>query len=326
MTARRYLAFLLLGAACARGAPEDYDARGTVEVPEVDLGAMSAARVIAIRVEEGASVQAGDTVALLTQVDLGPTLAAQGARVATAAANLRDLEAGSRPEEMRRAEAEVGAATAELERATRELTRVRELASRDLVARQALDDAMTVEKVARARLSATEEALRLLKAGTRPERIAGGRAELANARAVLAQVEARAADLVLVAPVAGIVLSRNAEPGEGLAPNVPVVTIGETGRPYVRVFVPRSRVTSLVVGSAAQVVTEDGRTMAGRVVAINPKAEYTPRVALSEQERADLMFGVKVEFANPAEAPHPGLWVSLRLGAGTQRRKDARTP
>jgi hypothetical protein len=37
-------------------------------------------------------------------------------------------------------------------------------------------------------------------------------------------------------------------------------------------------------------------------------------VALSEQERADLMFGVKVEFTDAAAAPHPGLWVTVRLG------------
>ncbi len=315
MNSRRVLPLLMfLGAGCTSTPPAAYDARGTVEVPEIDLGAMSAARVIAIRVEEGAAVQSGDTVALLSQIEMSATLAGQGARVAAASANLRDLESGSRPEEVRRAEAEVGAASAELERATRELGRIRELASRDVLSRQTFDDAVTADRVARARLSASEEAVRLLKAGTRPERIAAGRADLANARAALAQIEARAADLVLVTPVAGIVLSRNAEPGEGLAPNVPVVTIGETARPYVRVFVPQSRVTGLAVGSAAEVVTEDGRTMAGRVVAINPKAEYTPRVALSEQERADLMFGVKVEFANPAEAPHPGLWVTVRLG------------
>ena len=71
---------------------------------------------------------------------------------------------------------------------------------------------------------------------------------------------------MLLAPVGGVVLSRNAEPGEGLAPNVPVVTIGETARPYVRVFVPQSRVATLTVGSRADIVTEDGRSMAGRIV------------------------------------------------------------
>ena len=309
-------AVLILGvaAACSGREADPYAARGTVEVPEADIGAMTAARVVSVRVDEGATVRPGDTLALLTQTDLSASLAAQGARVATAAANLRDLTAGARPEEIRRAEAELGAANAELTRATAELGRIRALAADDAVSKQALDDAISAERVARGRSQAADEAVRLLRAGSRPERIAGAQAELASARAALGQIEARATDLVLVAPVAGIVLSRNAEPGEALAPNVPVVTIGETGRPYVRVYVAQSLVATLRVGDAATVITGEGRSLAGRVVAINPRAEFTPRVALTEQERADLMFGVKVEFANPAEAPHAGLWVTVRLG------------
>jgi len=307
---------LILGfaAACDRREADPHAARGTVEVPEADIGAMTAARVLAVRVEEGAAVRAGDTLALLTQTDLSASLAAQAARVATAAANFRDLTAGARPEEIRQAEAELESATAELTRTVAELGRVRALAADGAVSKQALDDAVSAERVARGRSQAAAEAVRLLQAGSRPERIAGARAELASARAALAQIEARAADLVLVSPVAGIVLSRNAEPGEALAANVPVVTIGETARPYVRVYVPQSLAATLRVGDAATVITGEGRSLAGRVVAINPKAEFTPRVALTEQERADLMFGVKVEFASPAEAPHAGLWVTVRLG------------
>jgi len=311
---RSAVLILVLAAACSSREADPHVARGTVEVPEADIGAMTAARVVSVRVDEGSTVRPGDTLALLTQTDLSASLAAQGARVATAAANLRDLTAGARPEEIRRAEAELGAANAELTRATAELGRIRALAADDAVSKQALDDAISAERVARGRSQAADEAVRLLRAGSRPERIAGAQAELASARAALGQIEARAADLVLVAPVAGIVLSRNAEPGEALAANVPVVTIGEMGRPFVRVYVAQSLVATLRVGDAATVITGEGRSLAGRVVAINPKAEFTPRVALTEQERADLMFGVKVEFANPAEAPHAGLWVSVTLG------------
>jgi HlyD family secretion protein len=119
---------------------------------------------------------------------------------------------------------------------------------------------------------------------------------------------------VLIAPRDGVVLSRNAEPGEVLAAGTPVVTVGETARPYVRVFLPQWVVSHLGVGDTASVLTGDGRTLDGRVAAINPRAEFTPRVALTERERDDLMFGVKVEFIRPSEAPPPGLWVRVRIG------------
>ena len=300
-------------AGCRPGADSDLDARGTVEVPEVDLAALSAARVLSVPVEEGATVKAGDTVAVLSQVDLSATRAALQARVRTAEANLRDLEAGARPEEIHRAEAELSGARAESERAAKERDRIGDLVARDVVAKAQLDDAISADLVARGRRDAASEALRLLQAGSRIDRISAARSDVANARAALAQVDARAGDLVLVSPVAGIVLSRNAEPGEALGPNVPAVTVGEMGRPYVRVFLSQSRVVGVRVGDSAVVTTEDGRALPARVVALNPKAEFSPRVALTEQERADLMFGVKVEFARPEQAPHPGLWVRVRL-------------
>jgi len=290
----------------------------------VDISALSTARVVAVRVEEGARVEAGDTLAALTQVDLDASIAAERARVATALANLRDLEAGSRPEEIARARAELSGAAAEVDRTTKDLDRVRSLVSRELASREALDHAVSAEQVARGRMQAADEALRLLQAGSRREQVAGARGALAGARAALAQIEARATDLVLTAPVGGIVLSRNAEPGEALGAGVPVLTLGETARPFVRVYLPQSVVSGLAIGAAAEVLTGDGRRLPGRVVAINPRAEFTPRVALTESERADLMFGVKVEFDDPAVAPYPGLWVTVRLDAKTQRRKDAK--
>ncbi|HEX7025123.1 MAG TPA: HlyD family efflux transporter periplasmic adaptor subunit, partial [Gemmatimonadales bacterium] len=246
---RRGALLLLLALGCGPGADEPYEARGTVEVPEVDLSALAAARVLAVRVEEGASVQPGDTVALLTQIDLPASIAGQRARIAGAEANLRDLEAGSRPEEIARAEAELRSAEADVERTTPDLARLRDLVARDLESRQALDHAVTADQVARGRAQAAAEALRLLRAGSRPERIQGARAEVANARAALAQIEARATDLVLTSPVSGIILSRNAEPGEALTAGIPVVTVGETARPYVRVFLPQWLTAGLRVGA-----------------------------------------------------------------------------
>jgi HlyD family secretion protein len=304
---------LLLVAACGASA-DPFLARGTVEMPEVDLSTLAAARVVAVRVDEGALVQAGDTLAFLTQSDLDATLAAQRARVATAAANLRDLEAGSRPEEIRSAEGELRTAEAELQRLGKDLERTRGLAATGLVSQETLDHAVTAEQAARGRVQVAEERVRLLHAGSRPERIQAARSELNTARAALQQLVARASDLVLTAPVSGIVLSRNAEPGEALGAGIPVVTIGETARPFVRVFFPQSVVTGLTVGAPVMVLTGDGRSVPGRVTAINPRAEFTPRVALTEQERADLMFGVKVEFDDPAQAPYPGLWVTVEIG------------
>lgn len=303
----------LLAAACRSADSTWYLARGTVEVPESDLSAPQAARVLSIEVDEGMTVHAGDTLARLTQTDLPAALAAQRARLATAEANLRDLEAGPRPQEIRQAEAALASAEAEELRTRQALDRAQALIATNAIAHQQYDDAVAAERVAAQKVTEAREALALARAGTRPQRVEVARTEVGAARAGLAQVEAKATDLVLTAPFDGIVLGRQAQPGEALGPNVPVLTIGETVRPYVRVYVPQSVVAGLSVGTEVEVLVGQDRTVHGRVEAVNPKAEFTPRVALTEQERADLMFGVKVAFVRPAEAPHPGLWVSVRI-------------
>lgn len=307
---------LVSALACVRGNGGVYEARGTVEVHEVDLAALTQGKVLSVKVDEGARVNAGDTLAVVEQLDLNATLAAARAALATAEAKVRDLQAGARPQEIKQAEADVSAAEAESARAAKALDRARALLADNAIARQQYDDAVAANQVAGEKVNAAREALGLARAGSRPEQIRAAKAEAENARAALARVQANATGLVLVTPVTGIVLGRHAEPGEVLAAGVPVLTVGETAHPFVRVYLPQSVVTRLTVGTAVEVVTEDKRTMRGSISAINPKAEFTPRVALTEQERADLMFGVKVDFANAAEAPHPGLWVTVRVAEG----------
>jgi len=66
------------------------------------------------------------------------------------------------------------------------------------------------------------------------------------------------------------------------------------------------------VGDSATIELPTG-SLRARVASIAPQAEFTPRVALTEEERADLLFGVKVEPVEEARTLHPGLWVRVRL-------------
>lgn len=319
MTIRWLMVALVVATGCRQTRSTALSTRGTVEIPEIDLGPPVAARVVAVRVEEGTDVASGDTIALFTQTDLPASLAAGQARIAMARSGLKDLEVGARPEEIRRAEAEVAAVRAEAERTAGDLERFRSLYQRGVVAKQQLDNAATAASVAADRKRAAEEALALLRAGSRIDRVAMAGAELANARAALRMIEARAADLVIRAPVAGRVLLRQAEPGEYLGAGAPAVTLGDLARPFVRVYLPASQIAAIALGDRAT-VTVDGtdRIATARVVAINSKAEFTPRVALTESERADLMFGIKLEL-EPTAGLHPGLWVTVTFAPAPPR-------
>lgn len=307
-------AIVLLGAAC-RHETVDLKGTGTLEVVEIDVAPMTPARVLRVWREEGEAVRVGDTLVSLTQSTVQAEVEARRARVAAAEAQLRDLLAGARPAEIARAQADLRAAESEAERTAQDLARVTALAQSGTVSGQQLDAAKSAAALAAARRDAARDALRLLQEGTRPERVAAARAEVANARAALGAAVQTAADLVLVSPVSGTVMLRNAEPGEVLGAGIPALTIGELARPYVRIYVNQRALPGVRLGARAEGVLDGlpDHRFVGEVVAINSKAEFTPRVALTEEERADLLFGVKVAFRDTTGALKPGLPITVSI-------------
>lgn len=281
---------------------------------EVDVGPLQAARAVRVLVQEGDAVQAGDTLAVFSTPTLTASMAQADARAAAAEQSSRELSRGARPAEIARAEKELDAADAEATRAAADLARLEPLAARGDVSRATLDAARAAARVTADRRDAAREMVRLVRDGARVERRAAAAAEARGAQAAADGWRATANDLVLVSPVAGVVSSRNVEPGEVLAAGQSAVTVGQPDRPWARIYVSQFVLPQLKAGDTL-LAHLDGDTVAytGRITAIASKAEFTPRVALTEQEREDLLFGVKVEFTNRQQRLRAGLPVTVML-------------
>ncbi len=313
MTTMRRAAVLALAllAGC-RGEPGDIEATGTLEVVEVDAAPLQAARVVQVLADEGDTVRAGDTLATLTQALVVGDVGQREAHVAAAEARLREAQAGPRAAQIRAAEAELRAREAEAARLARDAERYQALLEGGALSRQAYDQARTAARVAASQRDAAAEAVRLLRQGTRAEEVEVARAEVAGARSALEAARGTRAELTLVAAVGGTVLGRWAEPGEVVAPGQAVLTVGETVRPWTRVYVGQDVLPTLRIGQAVEARLDafPDSSFGGRIVAVNDRAEFTPRVALTEDEREDLLFGVKVELA-ASPALKPGLPVTV---------------
>jgi HlyD family secretion protein len=292
-------------------------AQGTIEVEETDIVPTVRGRISRIWVGEGTQVHAGDTVVTLVSPSLPEDLHEREARVARAEAEVRDLERGSRPQEIARAEAELRSAQAEDARAAKELERMEALAADQVVSQQDADNARAAAGDARAKCEAREESLKLLREGPTREAREAARSRLAEAKAFLAQGHAADGELTLVAPVDGLVLPHYYRVGEVIEAGDPVMTTADASHPWVRVYVNQRDVPALRVGARAQALLDGAPDLPipGRIVAINHEAEYIPRVALTTEERADLMFGVKVALSSAAGAARAGLPATLRLNA-----------
>ncbi len=303
------MAPLLLAGWVACEVTDTRTATGTIEFTRTDVAAMVPARVVRVLVEEGQSVAAGDTIAVLSQTGLPQDIEQRRARVASAQAQLRDLERGARPQEIQRAEAELRVAESEAQRTAADTVRLVRLLASGGISQSAFDVAVTAARVASDRRDAVREALLLLRAGARPEQVEAARAAVRTARAQLAMGEAAVGALVLTAPAHGQVLARYAEPGEVLAAGVPVVSLGDARSAWIRVYVAPALFASIHPGDSVRITVDglEGRSFGARVTAMATAAEFTPRVALTEKERADLLFGVKLELSDTTGTLKAGL-------------------
>lgn len=295
------------------------EASGTVEATEAHLGFQAAGRIRQIRVEEGDPVRRSDTLAVL---DRRETLARREgvlAEIEAARASLRELESGSRVEEVRQAEAALDAAREKQEDARRDLERTRRLHEGGAVSQEALDKARTAYEVARSERRRAEEQLELLHSGPRPERIEAQRARLQGARASLRAVDARLENMVITAPFLGVVTVRHSEPGETVAPGSPVLTVMNPEDRWVRIYVREDRIGAVKLGQPASITTDtySGREYEGRVRFIASQAEFTPKNVQTTEERVKLVYAVKVQIAGDSEQDlKPGMPADVTIDTG----------
>ena len=244
---------VLAAGACTRGDQDRVVATGSLEVVEVDVSPIATARVLRVLVDDGDSVRAGDTVAILTQPTAQAVVEQSKAQVEASRAGLSEVENGPRAAEIRRARAELSAAEAEAARTAKDAERARALARTGSIPLQQRDAAEAAARQAAARRDAARQSLLLLQQGNRPERIAAAKAQVQGAQAGLSAVRATVGDLILLAPISGVVLSRNTQPGEIVTAGQSAVTLGEVRRPWVRVYVNARDIPSIAVGSILQV-------------------------------------------------------------------------
>jgi len=308
------LALALVVCSCRSKAPADrIRVSGQVEATDVQLAPQVGGRLLELHAVEGDRVNAGDVVARLDVADTKIAVARAQADHDQAEAQLRLLLAGARPEDVRQADAQVaaaqsnvGAAEAELASAQADVGRFEALLASNSGSRKQRDDAVTRRDVAKERLQAAQDQARAarenlarLRAGSRPEEIQAGRARVAAAAAQIATYEKAIADATVVAPVSGIVTEKLADVGELIQPRVPIVVISDLDHAWANVYVDEPFVPRLRLGQAATLFTDArGAGISGTLTYISQKAEFTPRNVQTADERAKLVYRVKVSVDN----------------------------
>jgi HlyD family secretion protein len=306
------LALVVSLSACAKS--NEIRGHGTLEIDEIDVASLVGGRVARLYVDEGDTVRAGDTLAVLDRGEVTAGLEAQAAQAERAMAQYRDIRSGPRTPELIAARSELAAATSAAEVAERDHRRALELLEGSVISAAEADRAKSARDAAVARRDAAREQLRMLEQGSRRGQVEAAASGAEAARAEFLASRSRAGELVLTAPSDGVVLLRNFDRGEIAAPGQPVVTLGDPDRLWMRVYIAAPDLPRVRRGAAVEVKVQGvAKSFAGRVSEIATAAEFTPRTALTEEERANLVFGVKVRIDPTGGGLQPGLPAEARI-------------
>ena len=300
----------------------EISASGTIEVVEADLGFQTAGRIEALPVREGNTVIRGATLAQLDRTELDARRAAAAAHLAAARALLDELRTGSREEVVAQGRAATRAALRRLNDAERDLERTRRLFEGGAVSQQAWDNQQTAFELADAEHDQARERQVVLERGPRPERIAAQAANVRQAEAAVAQIDATLANTAIIAPFDGIVTIKHREIGEIVPPGAPVVTVMNPDDRWVRIYLRQDVVGRVALGQTATITADaySDRTYRGEVTHIASEAEFTPRNVQTTAERVKLVFEVRVRIIeDPSFDLKPGLAADVVLDTGATR-------
>lgn len=273
---------MMVSLVACKGGSGDYDASGVFETTEVTVSARGTGEIMRFDIEEGYQVEAGQAVGYIDTIQLhlkkeellGNLMATDSRRynVSRQIASLRQ----------------------EIATQKRERLRYENLVREKAANQKQLDDINSGLAVLEKRLAAQVETLE------NSNRSVSGEVLMLEAR--IAQIEDQIAKCVITSPVRGTILSKYAERGELAAQGRSLFKVGDLSDMYLRVYITAPQLTTLKVGQQVKVYADEGedgrREYAGRVSWIADKAEFTPKTIQTRDERANLVYAVKIAVRN----------------------------
>lgn len=268
-------------AACG-GNEKAYDATGTFEATETTVYAEQSGALLTFSVNEGDHIEAGKEVGLIdtTQTWL----------------KIRQLDATKEVYQSQKPDMErqIAATRQQLSKARQDEQRYRELVADGAAPSKMLDDASSQVKVLQKQLDAQISSLSTSTRSLDKQTVAAN-VQIEQLRDMLRKCH-------IVAPTKGTVLEKYVERGEFVVIGKPLFKIADTEQMFMRAYVTSAQLQNIRIGQHVKVFADygDGQKKAydGTVSWISSRSEFTPKTILTDDERADLVYAVKVAVKN----------------------------
>ena len=272
---------LALFSACGNGAPK-YDATGTFETTEVLVSAEASGRLLYFDIEEGMLLKAGEEVGVVDTVQLY-------LKKLQLEASLKSVEE-QRPDILK----QVAATKEQISAALRERNRVANLLKVGAANQKQLDDAEDQLEVLRKQLVAQNSTL-----SNSHQSLTWQSSSVAIQ---VAQLEDQLKKCHITSPIIGTVLAKYAEAGELTAMGTPLFKVADTEQMYLRAYITSEQLSQVKLGQKVTVFsdygTDEHKQYPGVVTWISDTSEFTPKTILTKNERANLVYAVKIAVHN----------------------------
>lgn len=272
---------LALFSACGNGAPK-YDATGTFETTEVLVSAEASGRLLYFDIEEGMLLKAGEEVGVVDTVQLY-------LKKLQLEASIKSVEE-QRPDILK----QVAATKEQISAAGRERNRVANLLKVGAANQKQLDDAEDLLEVLRKQLVAQNSTLSNSHQSLTWQSSSVG--------IQVAQVEDQLKKCHITSPITGTVLAKYAEAGELTAMGTPLFKVADTEQMYLRAYITSEQLSQVKLGQKVTVFsdygTDEHKQYPGVVTWISDTSEFTPKTILTKNERANLVYAVKIAVHN----------------------------
>ena len=271
---------LVLGACTSQ--EEQYDASGIFETTEVIVSAKGTGELQSFQVEEGQAVRQGEVLGWIDTLQLS-------LKDRQLAASLLATES-KRLDEKR----QVAHLRQQIENLQREKERFTTLLNAKATTAKQVDDIDYQIKVLQNQLVATQEQINSSNSSLSRQS--------ESIQAQRAQLEDQIRNAMISSPITGTVLTKYAEQGEFAVPGKALFKVADVSQMKLRAYITADQLTQLQIGQAVAVYADRGTTdrkrYAGRVVWIADKAEFTPKTIQTRNERANLVYAVKIAVEN----------------------------
>lgn len=279
-----YIAFALIVislSACKKKSLE-YDASGVFEVTEVVVSAKGNGELLQFNIEEGDQVNTSTVLGVIDTTQL--YLKKLQLKASMSGVSNRKTSVST----------QIAAFQEQIATQKRERTRFENLVKANAGNQKQLDDINSSIAVLERQLAAQYESINNSNNSLSDEHL--------SLQMQLDQLNDQIKNSIIYSPIAGTILSKYAEQGEFTAQGKPLFKVANIGQMYLRAYITAGQLTPIKIGQEVNIYADmgedDRKQYKGKVTWISDKAEFTPKTIQTRDERANLVYAIKVLVEN----------------------------